>query len=188
MLGFGSLGFGQLPNPDQRTRLDPGAIEPGKAGFGSVMFGGPDFPPIPAPAPTPAPVTAQRFVPGHRHEAPHYPRGRSPEEIRRDRDALWDVPERVEAVIEQAATKVIAKVSEQDASPERPNPLEWLAANYRAQSRALAADLKRLKIKASEQERAHYMLLLGLEIEERIAQKRLQDEEEEQVIMLMMAL
>jgi hypothetical protein len=44
MLGFGSLGYGQLPSPDQRTRLDPGAIEYGAAIFGNGIFGGAAMP------------------------------------------------------------------------------------------------------------------------------------------------
>jgi hypothetical protein len=44
MLGFGSLGFGQLPNPDQRMRLDAGDIETGRVRFGNGMFGGSALP------------------------------------------------------------------------------------------------------------------------------------------------
>jgi hypothetical protein len=48
MLGFGSIGFGQLANPDQRTRLDPGAIEFGAQRFGDGMFGGAAMPAVQA--------------------------------------------------------------------------------------------------------------------------------------------
>jgi hypothetical protein len=48
MLGFGSLGFGQLPNPEQRIRLDPGPIEFGAQQFGGGMFGGAQFPAVQA--------------------------------------------------------------------------------------------------------------------------------------------
>ena len=44
MLGFGSLGFGQLPNATQRTRQDAGLIEFGRAPFGGVITGGSSFP------------------------------------------------------------------------------------------------------------------------------------------------
>jgi len=182
MLGFGSLGFGQLPNPDQRTRLDPGAIEPGRAGFGSVMFGGPAFPPIPTPAPTPAPV-ADTNSGGWKFPEP---RRKTKEDIQQERVALGIIPAPVEKVIAKAAKRVIARAKQQDASPTPPDPIRWLQAHQLQQRAILAQDLKKQRIEADAAQQRTYMILLALEIEAQIFRQIEQDREDEQIVMLLM--
>jgi hypothetical protein len=184
MLGFGSLGFGQLPNPDQRTRLDPGAIESGRAGFGNVMFGGVVFPPVPTPAPTPAPVSDQAGGGWVFRE----PKRRTREEVEQERVDLGIIPAPVEKIVAKAAKRVIARAKQQDASTTAPDPIKYLQEHHAQQRAILAADLRKRQIEADAAQERTYMILLALEIQSQIFRQIEQDREEEQIVMLLMEL
>lgn len=114
------------------------------------------------------------------------PKRKTKEEIEQERIDLGIIPAPVEKVVAKAARRVIARAKQQDASATRPDPLQWLAEHQAQQRAILAADLRKQQIEADQVEQRRFMILLGLEIQAQLI--RLQEQEDEQIVMLLMSL
>lgn len=122
------------------------------------------------------------------------PKIKTREEIEQERIALGIIPAPIKRIVEKQARRVIAKATKQaDASPNRPDPVAWLERHQAQQKAILARELKERQL---ESRRIAYMTLLRVEVEALMLQrqeeqkeaKRLQDEEDEQIVMLLMEL
>jgi hypothetical protein len=115
-------------------------------------------------------------------------RKRTKEEIDEERIALGILPAPVKRIVERQAKRVIAKARKSaDASPAPLDALQWLHRHQQQQKTILARELRDRQISASLKEHAVLMAYLQLEIEAaQIESQRLQDEEDEQIVRLLL--
>lgn len=179
-LGYGSQAYGTAgvyqgaaPSPPVTPITITGAAGYGVTAYGQPLIWSTDTTPAPTPAPPPASTGGWAFP---------TPKVRSKEEIQAEREALGIIEKPVERAVAKVAAKVVAKA---EASKEalklvEPdfNALDYLEARHDQERRALAEELRRQKIEFS----LHFMILLRLEVEKRLAQ----DAEDEQIVMLLM--